>query len=70
VAVVVAAALRMALYPYVEGAHFLTFFPAIVITTLISGLGAGLFCAVLSTALIDFLVLPPSLSFSPESSAD
>jgi PAS domain S-box-containing protein len=70
VAVGVAAALQLALYPYVEGAHFLTFFPAIVITTLISGLGAGLLCAILSTAVIDFLVLPTRLSFSPESSAD
>ncbi len=39
----VAAALRLVLDPYVEGAQFVTFYPAIVITTLISGFGAGFF---------------------------
>jgi uncharacterized membrane protein len=52
VAVVVATALRLAVDPYVVGAQFITFFPAIVITTLISGFGAGFFCAVLSTGPI------------------
>jgi hypothetical protein len=50
VAAAVATALRVALDPYVVGSQFLTFFPAIVITTVISGFGAGFFCAVLSTA--------------------
>jgi hypothetical protein len=45
VAVVVATALRLAVDPYVVGAQFVTFFPAIVITTLISGFGAGFLCA-------------------------
>jgi hypothetical protein len=48
----VATALRLAVDPYVVGAQFITFFPAIVITTLISGFGAGFFCAVLSTGPI------------------
>ncbi len=70
VSVGVATALRVALDPYLEGAQFVTFFPAIVITTLISGFGAGFLCAVLSTAAADFFVLSPHFSFVPESSAD
>jgi PAS domain S-box-containing protein len=69
VSVGVATVLRLALDPYVEGAQFVTFFPAIIITTLISGFGAGFFCAVLSTAAADFFVLAPRFSFYPESSA-
>jgi hypothetical protein len=44
---------RLAVDPYVVGAKFVMFFPAIVITTLVSGFGAGFFCAVLSTAAAD-----------------
>ena len=64
VSVGVATVLRVALDPYLVGAQFVTFFPAVVITTLISGFGAGLFCAVLSTAAADFFVLAPRFSFS------
>jgi PAS domain S-box-containing protein len=60
----VATALRLAVDPYLVGAQFVTFFPAIVITTLISGFGAGFLCAVLSTAAVDFFVLEPRWSFS------
>src|SRR5262249_5195089 len=35
----VATALRLVVDPYVVGAQFVTFFPAVVITTLISGFG-------------------------------
>src|SRR5215475_9418370 len=70
VSVGIATALRVALDPYLDGAQFVTFFPAIAITTLISGFGAGFFCAVLSTASADFFVLSPRFSFFPESSAD
>jgi PAS domain S-box-containing protein len=66
----VATALRIALDPYLAGAQFVTYFPAIVITTLISGFGAGFFCAVLSTAAADFFVLAPRFSFFPETTAD
>src|ERR1700740_1757784 len=59
----VATALRVALDPYVVGVQFITFAPAIVITTLISGFGAGFFCVVLSTAAADFFVLSPRFSF-------
>src|SRR5215470_6672025 len=64
VSVGVATALRLAVDPYVVGAQFVTFFPAIIITTLISGFGAGFFCAVLSTAAADFFMLEPRWSFN------
>jgi PAS domain S-box-containing protein len=64
VSVAVATALRVALDPYLVGAQFITFFPAIVVTTLISGFGAGFLCAVLSTAAADFFVLEPRWAFS------
>jgi PAS domain S-box-containing protein len=69
-AVGVAAALRVAVDPYLVGAQFVTFFPAIVITTLVSGFGAGFFCAVLSTAAADFFVLEPRWSFNIEDPAN
>jgi len=51
----VAAALRIALDSYAFGIPFVTFFPAVVITAMLGGLGAGLFCVVLSaTASIAF----------------
>jgi PAS domain S-box-containing protein len=64
VSVGVATVLRVALDPFLVGAQFVTFFPAVVFTTLITGFGAGLFCAVLSTGAADFFVLAPRLSFS------
>jgi PAS domain S-box-containing protein len=70
VSVGVATALRLALDPYLVGAQFVTFFPAVIITTLISGFGAGFFCAVLSTAAADFFVLSPRWSFSVENPAN
>src|SRR5260370_2133691 len=63
VSVGVATALRVAIDPYVVGVQYITFAPAIMITTLIAGSGAGLFCVVLSTAAAWFFVLPPPLSF-------
>jgi hypothetical protein len=70
VCVAAATALRLAVDPYVVGAQFVTFFPAVVITTLISGFGAGFFCAALSTAAADFFVLSPRWSFSVEDPAN
>ncbi len=66
VSVGVATALRLALDPYLAGVQFITFVPAILITTLISGFGAGFLAAVLSTASADFFVLSPRFSFFPE----
>src|SRR5215471_10115818 len=68
--VVTATALGVAIDPYVVGVPFVTFSPAVIITTLISGLGAGLFCIVLSTASATFFLLPPLWSFYVESPTD
>ncbi len=43
VSVGVATVLRLALDPYLAGVQFITFVPAILITTVISGFGAGFF---------------------------
>jgi PAS domain S-box-containing protein len=59
----VVTAIRIAIDPYVVGVQFITFFPAVIIATLISGFGAGVFCAALSAAAAIFFVLPPRLSF-------
>ncbi len=55
----VATVVRLAIDPYVMGAECLPFFPAVIITALIGGRGAGLFCVVLSTAAVVFLQMPP-----------
>jgi PAS domain S-box-containing protein len=70
VSVGVATALRLAIDPYVGGLQFATFLPAVILTTLISGLGAGLFSVALSAAAIAFFVLPPRLSLYIEKPAD
>src|SRR5260221_8480200 len=70
VSVGVATALQVAIDPYVVGVSFITFAPAIMITTLIAGSGAGLFCVVLSTAAAWFFVLPPHLSFYTDRPAE
>jgi PAS domain S-box-containing protein len=62
----VATALRLFIDPYFEGAPFITYFPAIIVTTVISGFGAGLLCVVLSAAAVNFFVLRPRLSFYVE----
>jgi two-component sensor histidine kinase len=54
----VATVLRLAIHPYVVGVPFITFFPAVIIATLISGLGAGIFCVVLSSAAAFFTLTP------------
>jgi PAS domain S-box-containing protein len=59
----VAAALQVAIDPYLAGAHYITFFLAVVITALIGGLGAGLFCLALSAAAVDFFLFQPRFSF-------
>ena len=66
----VALALRVAIEPYVVGAQYITFFPAVIITTMISGFGAGLFCVVLSAAAATFFVLPPRFTFYLEHPAE
>src|SRR5258707_3737668 len=70
VSVGVATALRVAIDPYVVGVQYITFAPAIMITTLIAGSGAGLFCVVLSAGAAWFFVLPPHLSFYTDRPAE
>lgn len=70
VAAAVATALRFAIDPYVAGVHYVTFFPAVIITALVSGLGAGLFCLVLSVAAVAFFMLPPRFSLYIENTPD
>jgi len=70
VSVGVATALRVAIDPYVVGVQYITFAPAIMITTLIAGSGAGLFCVVLSAAAAWFFVLSPHLSFYTDRPAE
>jgi PAS domain S-box-containing protein len=70
VSVGVATALRLAIDPYVAGAQFVTFWPAVIVTALIGGFGAGFLSAVLSTAAVDFFLIEPRFSFFPETSAD
>jgi PAS domain S-box-containing protein len=70
VSVAAATALRLAIDPYVEGLQFATFLPAVIITTLISGLVAGLYSVVLSITAIAFFVLPPRFSLYVEEPAD
>jgi two-component sensor histidine kinase len=66
----IATALGLVIDPYVVGVPFVTFTPAVIITTMISGFGAGLFCAVLSAASATFFLLPPRWSLYVEISAD
>jgi two-component sensor histidine kinase len=68
--VAVATALRLAIDPYIMGIHYVTLFPAVIITTLIGGFGAGLFSLVLSVGAAAFFILPPRLSFYVENLPD
>ncbi len=61
-----ATALRVAIDPYVVGVQYITFFPAVIIASLIGGSGAGLFCVALSAAAASFLILPPRWAFYAE----
>jgi two-component sensor histidine kinase len=52
------------------GVPYVTFFPAVIITALVSGLGAGLLCLVLSVGAVAFFMLPPLFSFHIENLHD
>jgi two-component sensor histidine kinase len=65
-----AMALRLAFDPYVTGVHYLTFYPAVIIAALVSGLGAGLFCLLLSVAAVAFFIMPPRFNFYIENVSD
>lgn len=57
-----AMALRIVIDPYVTGVQYITFYPAVDIAALISGLGAGLVCVALSAVAASFLHEAPELS--------
>jgi PAS domain S-box-containing protein len=63
---------RFALAPFLPptGFPFLTFFPAVILTTLLGGLGPGLLVSALSTAAAKFFFIPTLRSFMPATSAD
>ncbi|MGF1622431.1 MAG: ATP-binding protein [Rhodomicrobiaceae bacterium] len=50
---------RLLLDPYLVGAQYITFFPAIIITALVSGFSAGLFCTFLCVIGAWIVVIPP-----------
>ena len=58
----VATATRLAIDPYIVGVQYVTLFPAVIIATMIGGLGAGLFSLVLSVGAAAFFILPPRFS--------
>jgi PAS domain S-box-containing protein len=65
-----AAAVGVTLDPYVQGVPYITFLPAILIVTLVSGFGAGLLAVVLSTVATGYFLPSPHLSFYVDRSAD
>ena len=64
-AVVAALALRLALDPVLPpGFPFLTFFPAVVLTAFVAGVGPGTAVAVACLVLIWYAFIPPAWSFA------
>jgi PAS domain S-box-containing protein len=61
---------RLALDPYIGGAQYITFFPVVMTSALISGFGAGLVCTALSLAAVVFFILPPRHAFYIERPGD
>jgi hypothetical protein len=53
----VATALEVAIDQHVGGARYIASLLAVIIATLISGFGAGLFCLAISVAAVDFFLL-------------
>jgi signal transduction histidine kinase len=55
--------IRLAIEPYVAGVQFITFFPSIIVTTLVCGARAGILSVILSAAAAYIFVLAPQVSF-------
>ena len=68
--VAAALALNVVLSPHILGGQYLPFFPAVIITTLTSGVAAGLFALLLSVAAVAFFLMPPIFSFGIASTSD
>jgi K+-sensing histidine kinase KdpD len=47
-----------------SGFPFLTFFPAIIVTAFVAGVGPGIVCAVLSGLVAWYLFIPPANSLA------
>jgi signal transduction histidine kinase len=62
-AVVVATAARLAIDPYVSGVQYITYYPAVIITGLLSGRHAGLACVGLCILAAVYFILLPRGSF-------
>jgi signal transduction histidine kinase/ActR/RegA family two-component response regulator len=63
-AAAIATVTRLAIDPYVTGVQYITFFPAVIVTGLLSGLRAGLVCVALSVLAAHFFILHPRWSFA------
>ncbi len=59
-----ATALRLWLEPWLEGVQFITYFPALILVSLVCGFRAGLVAAILSVAASWFFVVFPRQSFA------
>jgi two-component sensor histidine kinase len=59
---------RLAIDPFVEGIQYITFFPAVIITTFVSGIRAGFLSVALCSAGAWIFILPPSGQISVASS--
>ena len=63
-ALLISIGLRFALEPHVTaGLPFITFFPAIILTTFLGGLGPGVVVAVAAGLVAWYFFLPPAFSF-------
>jgi hypothetical protein len=52
--------IRLAIDPFVEGIQYITFFPAVIITTFVSGIRAGSLYVALCAAAAWIFILQPS----------
>lgn len=68
--VATALALHLVLSHYITGGQYLTFFPAVIITTLMSGVAAGLFALMLSVAAVTYFLMQPVFAFGLDSTSD
>ena len=69
-AVEIATAARLTLTPIWRGSNIITFYPAVIVTALLSGFRAGLACVALCDLAAIFFVLEPRLSFGVANGAD
>lgn len=59
----VATLLRLAIDPWVSGVQFITYFPLLIVVTLICGYRAGMLSAFLSAAASWYFIIEPRHSF-------